>query len=449
VTIRDLLRVLAHSWSIVAVLVLLGVAGGATGTLLTAPTYRAEARLYVATTFADSPSDLFQGATYVQIAVKNYAQLATTPFVLSPAIRDLGLHTTPEKLASRIHVTVPEDTTLVSVQVEADSAAAAVRTTNMVARSLQTVATSLTPGQTSNVPSVKITLVEAADTTASRATATTALAVAVGAIGGLVLAVAIALIREALRTRLSTVRDVETVTAAPVLATIRLDERPRRESTLSTASLRAALESDYRALAARILFLRNDDGLRVFSVVAPRAKMGTSSLVLHTARALVGAGLRVIVVDGARGPRGISEALGLHETSGLLEAMNGAGPLREMVKRVEPEGLFVLPQGSAQTRGLMNEDAFGSVLEQLATLADLVLVDTPAVLDDADSAVIVRRTASTLLVAHLGRLQAADLRSALLQLGQLRVVVSGVVALGVQERYRVSVREVAARANTV
>ncbi len=116
-------RVVRTRWRAIAAVTLLMVALvalvalAALLTLWSPKTYQARTQLFVSTSGGQDSTQLLQGNTFTQQRVKSYADLITTPKVLDPVIKDLGLTYNADELGANIPASVPLDTVLIDVLV--------------------------------------------------------------------------------------------------------------------------------------------------------------------------------------------------------------------------------------------------------------------------------------------------------------------------------------------
>ena len=67
-------------------------------TLWSPKVYQARTQLFVSTSGSADSTQLLQGSSFTQQRVKSYSDLITTPTVLDPVIKQLGLNTTADAL---------------------------------------------------------------------------------------------------------------------------------------------------------------------------------------------------------------------------------------------------------------------------------------------------------------------------------------------------------------
>lgn len=383
--LHDYWQAVRKSWIAVVALVVVGALGGFAYAHLLTPSYRATSSLFVSATAGSTTDQLAQGSTFTQNTVASYAALATTPAVLAPVISELDLDTTPAKLASQITATTPLNTVFLNIAVADASASQAAAIANGVSHSLRTVATELAPTLSSGRSAVTISIVAAADTPATPSKPNKRLIEISGAGIGLVLGLIIALTRFVGDTRLRSTDEVERLTETSLLGTIR--RRTADDDTLElTTAPEGATAEDYRRVAATLQFAGGDASVRSLVVTAAEGDGRTAPVVLDLALALGERDLRVLVIDGdLRDPK-VARLAGLAGGPGLSEVLLGSVALDAAIQPLT-DRVAVLTAGqslSNPSRALSGKAASTLVAEASESF-DLVLVESPSVLQHADA----------------------------------------------------------------
>lgn len=383
--LHDYWQAVRKSWIVVVALVVVGALGGFAYAHLLTPSYRATSSLFVSATAGSTTDQLAQGSTFTQNTVASYAALATTPAVLAPVISELDLDTTPAKLASQITATTPLNTVFLNIAVADASASQAAAIANGVSHSLRTVATELAPTLSSGRSAVTISIVAAADTPATPSKPNKRLIEISGAGIGLVLGLIIALTRFVGDTRLRTTDEVERLTETSLLGTIRRRTADDDALELTTAPEGATAE-DYRRVAATLQFAGGDASVRSLVVTAAEGDGRTAPVVLDLALALGERDLRVLVIDGDLRDPQVARLTGLAAGPGLSEVLLGSVALDAAIQPLT-DRVAVLTAGqslSNPSRALSGKAASTLVAEASESF-DLVLVESPSVLQHADA----------------------------------------------------------------
>jgi len=192
----------------------------------------------------------------------------------------------------------------------------------------------------------------------------------------------------------------------------------------------------YRSLRTAIQFVGLDRPTRLVQFTSPTASDGKTTTLANTAITLNEAGLRVFVVCcDLRRPR-VHEFFGLSNDVGFTSVLLGDRQLVDAIQEVPNRpGLHLLASGpkppnpsellaSAKTRAL---------LESLADLSDIVLIDSPPILPVTDPTVIAAYVDSVVLVASMGTSTRTGIKASLESLARVGAPLVGVVLNKVPE----------------
>lgn len=147
--LNEYLQIIRPYWRSTVATILVCIALAAGVTLLQSPTYTSQATVFLTVASGDSASDLSQGASYSEQTVTSYVQVATTEVVLQPVIEELGLDTTPAKLAEDLTISTPASTSLITIRANAGDGEDSAVLANAVAESLLNAVEDLSPQSSS------------------------------------------------------------------------------------------------------------------------------------------------------------------------------------------------------------------------------------------------------------------------------------------------------------
>lgn len=239
---------------------------------------------------------------------------------------------------------------------------------------------------------------------------------------GLLLGVTIALALEALDPRIKSFSELQRLVHAPRLAGIPADvfRRPLR-GRKEPRVLRTAREfpAAFEHLRSSLLVFNAERELKTVLVTSPRdEREGKTSVAGNLAISLAKVGLRVCAVDAdLRGPR-LARHFGLVDGVGLAEVVEGerldwalqSFPIPGLPSFLNGNGnkaheheLFILGAGqrSANPAELLASGKMQAVLEELEQKFDIVVIDCPPVLAEADALPMLTHASGTLLVVRL------------------------------------------------
>src|SRR3954453_3510976 len=199
VELRDYLRIIRKGWILILAVALLCIGAAAAYSFLKTPEYSASAKVFVSVQSNDNVNDLVQGNTFAQNRVKSYSELVTTPLVLRPVIKDLGLNGTEAEVAKQLTATAPLDTSPIQIDATSTDPKQAAALANAASASLAQVVDKIEAPQPSTGASpVRITQVTDAVEPTVPESPNIPLNLALGALIGLALGLGVAVLRETL-----------------------------------------------------------------------------------------------------------------------------------------------------------------------------------------------------------------------------------------------------------
>jgi polysaccharide biosynthesis transport protein len=423
----DYLRILRKYWALLLGAVLLGAGGGLLAAVLQSPMYSASARVFVSVQSGQTTADLAEGVTYSQSRVASYATLADSERVLADVAATLGLQLDLPTLQERVSATIVPETTVIELRAESEGAESAAALADAVAGSLTATVVEIEsrPGLASPV---QLVLVQSALVPEDPIYPRPIVYITLGALAGLVLAAAFALIRQARDTRIRVEQDVRDVTDAPVLGAIAFDPKAKRRPLIVHSDPHSPRAESFRALRTSLQFIKLDRS-RAFVVTSTLPGDGKSTTTVNLALALADAGRSVVLIDAdLRKPRA-AEYLGLDGTVGLTDVLIGDAELGDAVQQWGASSLVVLPAGQIPPNPseLLDSQAMAALMQQLQADYDWVLLDAPPLLPVTDAAVLSKRVGGLILVAAAGKTTKHQLGAAVRMLSTVGTEVSGVV----------------------
>ncbi len=169
---------------------------------------------------------------------------------------------------------------------------------------------------------------------------------------------------------------------------------------------------------------------KMLAVVAARAGAGCSSIAANLAVAYAQVGERTLLIDAnLRSPRQ-AELFGVGGSPGLTGVLGGRVSIKEAISRVTGfDRLSVLTAGPGvpNPQELLSRVPFSYAMETLPSGFDLVIVDTPPVLDCADAQIIAAHAGGCVLVARRNATRLNDISRCKRRLEPSNAAVLGLV----------------------
>lgn len=261
------------------------------------------------------------------------------------------------------------------------------------------------------------------------------LSFAVGAVLGLLLGVALALMLEFADRRLKDEDAVEDILDMPIVGAIPPPPRRGADDHLQREA--------YGMLAANVRLSSSADS-QVVMVTSPSPEDGKTSVSLGLARALARIGVRVILIEADLRRPSIGRYTGVSQPGGLAALLDGRAPhlareltwldantMRPVTLEDLKEGLSfaVLTGGGVPThpQRLLARPEMMQTLETARSLADVVIVDTPPIGTVNDAMTLSRFVDAVVVVARLNKTTKDAARRALRSVRSLAPPIIGVV----------------------
>lgn len=403
--------------------------------------YRSHASVIVIPERGESTSEIVQGSNYVQNIVQSYALLATSPYVLQPVIDKLGLNETPGQLAQRMSVETPLNTVAIQVSVTDESPQRAQETAAAITDSLIRAVSKLSP-KIGNNPAVHLQTISPASLPQTFVSPDYRLYLLGGAAAGLALALAIAFLREQLRSRPRNTEDLRSITDLPVLGQI--PRLARGATTLPGTVLDAPdgqIAEALRAIAASLRFVSVDKAAKVIIVTSARPSDGKSSVATALGLTLAEAGKKILVIDADLRNPSVADMLEIEGSIGLTTTLLHDCSFAEAIQPWGHRNLRIMAAGtrSPNPGQLISSGQLTDVISEARAAFDTVLIDTSPVLPVSDALWLAPLTDGVIVVAKARHTPIRAIDAAIEAIETTRAGVLGVILnatkVGAESRY--------------
>jgi polysaccharide biosynthesis transport protein len=267
---------------------------------------------------------------------------------------------------------------------------------------------------------------------------------------GLVLGIALALVREQLDNTLKTPEDVEQrlkVTFLGLLPdTVSDDEGERSKKDRKRGRSRrvkselppellvherpmSGMAEAARALRTNLLFMNPDQPYRRILVTSAAPSEGKTTVAVSVAISLAQGGQRVCIVDcDLRRPR-LHRIFDRAGDVGLMNVILGEATIDEVAKPTLVPNLYCIPCGPIppSSADVVASERFRRVLDQLGEQFDRVVLDSPPAIAVTDSAIVSTLVDAVVFVVRAFKTSTALCRSGLRTLQDVDAPIAGVV----------------------
>ena len=180
-----------------------------------------------------------------------------------------------------------------------------------------------------------------------------------------------------------------------------------------------------RLLGVRLKDLRRSRPLKKLLITSTIPQEGKSTIAANLACTLSRATEeRTLLLEGDLRRPSLSRIFGIQRVPGICEYLRDEGASLSGIYHLEDAGPWILPAGNAPSNPLelLQSPRLGVLMEQLSTLFDWIVVDSPPVLPLADTSVWMRVADGILLVTRQGTTEKQQLKKGLDALDSSKVL---------------------------
>jgi polysaccharide biosynthesis transport protein len=269
-------------------------------------------------------------------------------------------------------------------------------------------------------------------------------------IGGLVLGLGAAIVIEKIRNIFYCAEDVKDAFDPPLLGVIPLDKNAKK-SYPSLANAYADLEEKqnnknasefieaFDSLYTNIRFLASNPPIGSLAIGSATVGEGKSTIALNLAHMAALAGQRVLLVDANLHSPSLHSLLDLPNFKGLSNLLDNKIDPSEVIQRSPlADTLFVLTAGTsvpgASKRLASSQMQY--IMAELHAIFDLVIYDTPALVDSKDANFLAARTDGIMMVVAVRKVKASVVKQVFNQLENFGIPCLGTIANHVSKRQK-------------
>jgi succinoglycan biosynthesis transport protein ExoP len=270
-----------------------------------------------------------------------------------------------------------------------------------------------------------VTITQAADPTVFSKQPNLGVNLFLGIVVGFALAVSAVFLAEFFDDRFRTEQDVRERLGVPVLAMIPLVDGLAAKDSEWVRPL--AVEAFYELVAS--LRYSSTQPPRTIAFTSADQAEGKSTVALNTAISLGQMKARVLIIDADLRRPTIHTKLNVANETGLSDVLVGVAALDDAIRPTEHVGVSLLSSGrpSPNPVGLLQSEAFETLLKTVRDRFDFIIVDGPALRSIVDGIVLGVKTEGTVLIISSTSSEGRAVRSAI---DKLRAV-GGINLLGV------------------
>ena len=195
------------------------------------------------------------------------------------------------------------------------------------------------------------------------------------------------------------------------LKSIKSSHKIDKINLVTSKSPNCKISEEYRTIRTNFLGSMDRRKTQSLIVTSPNYNDGKSTTVANLAISFTQLGKKVLLIDAdLRNPK-LFSAFKVSNSFGLSNVLTGDTGLEDAIKQTEIKGLDLLTSGSLAVNAadLLSSKLMESVIETATNQYDMVLIDTPPVLEVADVKIFSDYCDGVILVVRYGKSENNDL----------------------------------------
>lgn len=192
----------------------------------------------------------------------------------------------------------------------------------------------------------------------------------------------------------------------------------------------------YGLLLASVLLGSNGKPPSIVAVAAAQAGDGCSTTALNLAMMMARTGRPTLVIDANMRKPEMHKGFGVPQSPGLAEVLTRKADLKQAVVPSNALNLSILPAGNADVPGqaLLSQATLGEIFKSARERFELIVVDTPPILDYPDALHVCKVVDGVLLVVSTHGASRRDQQEARRLLERVEARILGMVLNRVRMR---------------
>lgn len=434
--VSGFLKALRRRWRTLTVGTLLGLVAGVCVSLLTTPLYQSTTQLFISTPGSGSiasqvrESSPYRGDQFSRERATTYRALVLSKNVSDTVAANLGLNITGADLNKKVSARIVPDTVLLEISVTDASAMSARRLATAVADQAATVIRALETPRGMVIPTVEPVIIEPAELPSTPIEPDKLRNLLLGGALGLLVGATAAVVPQTLANRVTGIGDLNSISNVPALATFPHSAMSPRAPIESLDELGSEIADSGRSLRLAVESVIRPRGSVTLLVASPRQAEGKSTVAVALAFALAEARRSVVLVDANLRNPAIHNLVSVPDKDSQPALTDSASRHRKLVSELpEVGGVAVLTAGESPTNPIpiLESPQTAAYLEQLGERFEWVIIDSPAVLDYADTGSLVQYADSVLVVVADDETRHLDFKNGLAALSLVNAPVVGCV----------------------
>lgn len=182
---------------------------------------------------------------------------------------------------------------------------------------------------------------------------------------------------------------------------------------------------EYRRLRTHVLHKSQKQKLQSIVIASVGSSEGKSVTALNLSWLLAQTdGVSALIIDGDLRMPSLTNYVGIETETGLSEVLEGNFSLKDLIIRLEPAGLHLLPGGEARSgvAEMLSGPKFKEILREACEMFDYVIIDAPPLDVFTDATVLINCADGALLVVRANHTHYKDIERVLETLPRERML---------------------------
>lgn len=192
-----------------------------------------------------------------------------------------------------------------------------------------------------------------------------------------------------------------------------MNKRIMYHTSLTLPDEKSPTGESYRALRTNILRATQDKSMKTILITSANHYEGKTTTAINLALAMTDVPrYRTLLIDSDLRFPTVHDRLGLMQSPGLTEILEGKIGLNSEILDTEKENLKVITSGNLPSYPieLLESEKLKSFIKKLKSEFDLILVDAPPLIPYSDASVLSSQVDGVLLIVASGRTRREDIQ---------------------------------------
>lgn len=179
----------------------------------------------------------------------------------------------------------------------------------------------------------------------------------------------------------------------------------QKRNLITYSNPESIITEEYRTIRTNIQFSMKEQKYKSILMTSPSLHEGKSTTVANLAVSMAQQKEKVLVIDAdLRNPR-IHSIFRLNNSVGLSSILTSSSSIEETIKKTYMGNLDILPSGPIPDNPaeLLGSKEFTELLQTLFQMYDVILIDSPPVLEVTDTKLLANQCDSVVLVLRHGK----------------------------------------------